>query len=187
MKIYEFRSLFHWSLSLRLKINNILSLMSMYGAVCFQFTDFPCDHWENIYTLSYYHHQIGSMDIIHCIMMTSQWAWWRLRSPASRLFTQPFIRAQIKQNFKAPRHWPLCGEFTGTGQFPAQKASNAENVSIWWRHHGSGLGHETMVRAVCLPIFLLVQTMAWRRTGDKPLFEPMMLSLLTYSKFTKSW
>ena len=21
-----------------------------------------------------------------------------------------------------------------TGEFPAQKASNAENVSIWWRH-----------------------------------------------------
>ena len=38
------------------------------------------------------------------------------------------IRAQIKENIKAPRHWPLCGEFTGT-------ASNAENVSIWWRHH----------------------------------------------------
>ena len=24
---------------------------------------------------------------------------------------------------------------TGTGKFPAQMASNAENVSIWWRHH----------------------------------------------------
>ena len=23
----------------------------------------------------------------------------------------------------------------GTGEFPAQTASNAENVSIWWRHH----------------------------------------------------
>ena len=42
---------------------------------------------------------------------------------------------QIKVNIKAPRHWPLCGEFTGTGEFPAQRASNAENVSIWWRHH----------------------------------------------------
>ena len=25
----------------------------------------------------------------------------------------------------------------GTGEFPAQIASNAVNVSIWWRHHGS--------------------------------------------------
>ena len=33
----------------------------------------------------------------------------------------------------------LCGEFTGTGEFPAQRASNAENVFIWWRHHGSPL------------------------------------------------
>ena len=24
----------------------------------------------------------------------------------------------------------------GTGEFSAQMASNAENVSIWWRHHG---------------------------------------------------
>ena len=36
-----------------------------------------------------------------------------LRSPASRLFTQPFIQKQIKQNTKAPPHWPLCGEFIG--------------------------------------------------------------------------
>ena len=48
---------------------------------------------------------------------------------------QAFIRTQIKENIKAPRHWPLCGEVTGTGEFPAQMARNAENVSIWWRHH----------------------------------------------------
>ena len=60
----------------------------------------------------------------------------RLKSPASRLFTQPFIQVEIKENIKALRHWPLCGGFTGTGEFPAQMASNAENVSIWWRHHG---------------------------------------------------
>ena len=43
-----------------------------------------------------------------------------------------FIQAQIKENIKAPRHWPL---WPGTGEFPAQVASNTENVSIWWRHH----------------------------------------------------
>ena len=40
--------------------------------------------------------------------------------PASRLFTQSFIH--IKEDIKA-------------GEFPAQMASNAENVSVWWRHH----------------------------------------------------
>ena len=30
----------------------------------------------------------------------------------------------------------LCaGNSPGTGEFPTQMASNAENVSIWWRHH----------------------------------------------------
>ena len=31
------------------------------------------------------------------------------------------------------------GKLPGTGEFPAQMASNAENVSIWWRHHESSL------------------------------------------------
>ena len=31
----------------------------------------------------------------------------------------------------------LCeGNAPVTGEFPSQRASNAENVSIWWRHHG---------------------------------------------------
>ena len=68
------------------------------------------------------------------ITLTSWYPRWRLKSPASRLFTQSFIRAQIKENIKNSRHWPLCGEFTGTGEFPAQRASNAKNVSIWWSH-----------------------------------------------------
>ena len=28
-----------------------------------------------------------------------------------------------------------AGNSPGTAEFPAQRASNAENVSIWWRHH----------------------------------------------------
>ena len=42
----------------------------------------------------------------------------RLKSPASILFTQPFIQAQIKENIKAPRHLPLCGEITGDWLIP---------------------------------------------------------------------
>ena len=30
----------------------------------------------------------------------------------------------------------ICeGNSPMTGEFPAQRASNAENVNIWWRHH----------------------------------------------------
>ena len=35
-----------------------------------------------------------------------------------------------------PRVTGLCvGNSPGTGEFPAQMASNAENASSWWRHH----------------------------------------------------
>ena len=40
----------------------------------------------------------------------------------STVFTQPFIQTQIKENIKTLRHWPLCGDFTGTGEFPAQRS-----------------------------------------------------------------
>ena len=85
--------------------------------------------------LSYYHHPGKSevWNIIHClglghdtmvcivclfIFLLSHTTHdadviigprWRLKSPASRLFTL----VQIKENIKVPRHWPLCGEFTG--------------------------------------------------------------------------
>ena len=51
------------------------------------------------------------------------------------LFTQPLIHTPIKENIKAPCHWLLCGYSPTTGEVSAQKASNAENVSIWWRNH----------------------------------------------------
>ena len=51
----------------------------------------------------------------------SKWARWRLKSPASRLFTQPFIQAQIKEIIKAPRHWPLCGDFNDDRWIPRTK------------------------------------------------------------------
>ena len=45
-------------------VKHILSVIHfrICGAVCFQFTHSLCDDWENIYTLSYSHHQIRSMN-----------------------------------------------------------------------------------------------------------------------------
>ena len=46
-----------------------------------------------------------------------------------------FFRRKSKKTSKL-RVTGLCaGNSPGTGEFPAQMASNAENVSIWWRHH----------------------------------------------------
>ena len=36
------------------------------------------------------------------------------------------------------------GNSPGIGEFPTQKASNAENVSIWWRHHEFWIGDDAM-------------------------------------------
>ena len=40
-----------------------------------------------------------------------------------------------------------------TGEFPAQRASYAENVSIWWRHYGKGYANYSVV--LCNPIVWL--------------------------------
>ena len=76
------------------------------------------------------------------ITMTSQWAVWRLKSPASRLFTQPFNPTQIKESIKAPRHWPLCWEFTGDRpvnsqhKWPVMRKSFHLMTSSWfWDMH----------------------------------------------------
>ena len=46
-----------------------------------------------------------------------------------------FFRRKSKKTSKL-RVTGLCsGNSPGTGEFPAQMASYAENVSIWWRHH----------------------------------------------------
>ena len=47
------------------------------------------------------------------------------------------FRRRSKKTLKL-RVTGLCvGNSSGTGEFPAQMASNSENVSIWWRHHGT--------------------------------------------------
>ena len=50
------------------------------------------------------------------------------------VYSTVYSGADQRKN-QTPRHWPLCGNSPVTGQFPAQMASNAENVSTWLRHH----------------------------------------------------
>ena len=53
----------------------------------------------------------------------------------------------------------LCvGNSPGTGEFPAQMANNAENVSIWWRHHGfvSHHGHSIVTIVVADGLMLTI-------------------------------
>ena len=60
-----------------------------------------------------------------------------VKSPASWLFTQLFVQVQIKAEIHVTG---LCGGNPPvTGEFLWQRDSNAENVFIWWRHHGPHL------------------------------------------------
>ena len=88
----------------------------------------------------------ASCSILNCISpdtwwatitVTSYWARWRPRPPVSRLFTQPFVQTQIKEITKAPRHWPLWGEFTGNWWIPRTKDQWRGKyfhlmTSSWW-------------------------------------------------------
>ena len=54
----------------------------------------------------------------------------------NRLFNRLFRRRS--KNISKLRVTGLCGgNSPATGEFPAQRASNAENVFIWWRHYDS--------------------------------------------------
>ena len=45
------------------------------------------------------------------------------------------FRSRSKKTSKLRLTGLCAGNSPGTGEFPAQMASNAEDVSIWWRHH----------------------------------------------------
>ena len=47
---------------------------------------------------------------------------WRLKSKATPLFVQSFVRAHIEDNIKAPRHWLLWGESTDDRWVPLTKS-----------------------------------------------------------------
>ena len=55
------------------------------------------------------------------IIVTSQWLPRRPKSPESRVFVQPFVQGQIKENIEDPRHWSLRGEPTGDQWVPLTK------------------------------------------------------------------
>ena len=59
------------------------------------------------------------------ITVASYWARWRPKSQASRFIAQQFVQAQLKENIKAPRHWPFLGNPPAANGFPSQRAGYA--------------------------------------------------------------
>ena len=92
---------------------------------------------------------IRALGVIHTVRASSCLAWitactlqWHHNGRDSISNNQPhhcflnrLFRRRSKKTSKR-RVSGLCeGNSPGTGEFPTQRASNAENVSIWWRHH----------------------------------------------------
>ena len=95
-------------------------------SVKMQITELGNSCCRTAHTLIFYHHARHYIDVI-------------MTTIASQINSLTVVYSTVysdadQRNIKAPCHWPLCGEFSGTGEFPAQRASCAENVSIWWRH-----------------------------------------------------
>ena len=90
----------------------------------------------------------------------------------------------------------LCaGNSPGTGEFPAQRASYAENVSIWWRHHAS---LQQLPGALGYPFPIVTSQWApWRlkspasrllaQGGHKRIKAPRHLHLLAESTGPVTW
>ena len=79
----------------------------------------------------------------------------------------------------------LCaGNSPETGEFPAQMASDAENVSIWWRHHVK----EPLALNNLFPFRLLIHSdiCSWRQTRWS-YYHILSLCLMFISKWTTFW
>ena len=92
----------------------------------------------------------GSGDITVCSLQ------WRHNGRDDVSYHQPHqcllnrvFRRRSKKTSKL-RVTGLCaGNSPVTGEFPAQRASNAENVSTWWRHHVIFKWHHSYSILIC--------------------------------------
>ena len=81
------------------------------------------------------------------VMAESFWALhWRHNEPDGISNHQPrhcllncLFRCRSKKTSKLRVTGLWAENLPGTSEFSAQKASNAENVSIWWRHNGNAI------------------------------------------------
>ena len=82
------------------------------------------------------------IQVMACPMFGEKPLQWRHNGRDSVLNHQPYycllsrLFGRRSKKTSKLRVTGLCvGNSPVTGEFPAQMASNAENVSIWWRHH----------------------------------------------------
>ena len=134
------------------KIMSIFSIIfhSKYDSVCLQFTRFACDDCENMCTLSYYYHQVGSM---HNLLLCRVSHWYAL-------YVFP-------SSYKCVI-WPVC--FLGHS-YPIRFCPESDVLSPTLIIN-SLRPRDAYMRQETRPP--LLQIMACRLFGAKPLSEPML-------------
>ena len=90
-----------------------------------------------------YHVQgLGLLSKIHVKSHVSHYSDVIMDAMGSEITSVPFVYSTVcscadQSKRRSYALLALCeGNSTVTVKFPSQRASNAENVSIWWRHHG---------------------------------------------------
>ena len=108
---------------------------------CWTNSQFTCDYRRlnaHVTLLLWCYPPTHSHSYTLTVAVTSYWARLRLKSPTLRLFTY-LLNCLIRRRSKKTSELCVTGISVGNspviGEYPVQLASNAENVSIWWRHH----------------------------------------------------
>ena len=103
------------------------------------------------------------------LVYTLQWRHnWRDGVPSHRphdCLLNRLFRCRSKKTSKL-RVTGLCeGYSPATGEFPAQRASNAEIISIWWRHHDTSKNDTHVSRLVmfCWGLLFAIFTVGQRK------------------------
>ena len=142
MKMYVLRLRFHWNLFLRFVLI-IFQHWFRYWLDADQATNHYMNQWWLVYWRIYASPGLNEWSQYSPSRYFKSALHWRHNDqdgvsnhqPHGRLLNRLF-RRRSKKTSKF-RVTGLCvGTSPGTGEFPAQMASNAENVYIWWHHYG---------------------------------------------------
>ena len=84
---------------------------------------------------------------------------------------------------------PCAGNSPETGEFPAQMASNAENVSTWWRHHEQDvwINRDAYNPRMVVNMYTKKQSASWRWTisiKESARYEAVFFSRKTHLQYS---
>ena len=133
-----------------------------------------------------------------CVRETLQWRHNDLdgvsnRQPHDCLLNRLF-RRRSKKTSKLCVTGLCAGNSPWTGEFPAQRSSNAENVSIWWRHHDL-CNHNTRKQNTTWPCAYHMGCIVWNyiphlylhQRGHRKHFFSRPFYLIHWGRVTHIW